>query len=324
VDFCKKHWDGEPAPHTVRDFISMILCNRDPENVFFFKRCVGGRRCHECGDLVLFHRKFPIDPTHPGLSDITVKWKRYEYVSMNPSSSSHVPSKRIDLLEDEIPISDFMDKFQSQIYKYIKHSHRSRWQALEFKHSREVFQPGTILSVVDFAENYTFAPQKEIQSEYYHSDQVTIFVHVLYRHAQASIDGTRDSTPQSRDVIKEYHFYVSDDREHDTLFVQHCFGLIYDSLKNNGVSFTEHWIWSDGCAGQIKSARSFYWLSHLHKETGIRHTWSFFETGHGKGEHDGAGACVKRALRRYQMSHSASRLKCSTEVVDWCTQNLGH
>ena len=97
----------------MRDFISMILCNRNPQNVFFNKRCVGGRRCHECGDLVLFHRKFPIDPTHPGLSDITVKWKRYEYVSMNPSSSSHVPSKRIDLLEDDIPISDFMDKFQS-------------------------------------------------------------------------------------------------------------------------------------------------------------------------------------------------------------------
>ena len=120
----------------MRDFISMILCNRNPENVFFIKRCVGGRRCHECGDLELFHRKFPIDPTHPGLSDITVKWKRYEYVSMNPSSSSHVPSKRIDLLEDEIPISEFMDKFQSQIYKYIKHSHRSRWKDLEFKHSR--------------------------------------------------------------------------------------------------------------------------------------------------------------------------------------------
>ena len=111
--------------------------------------CVGGRRCHECGDLALFHRNFLIGPTHPGLSDIIVKWKRYEYVSMIPSSSSHVPSKRIDLLEDDILISDFMDKFQSQIYKYIKHSHRSRWQALEFKHSREVFEPGTILSGVD-------------------------------------------------------------------------------------------------------------------------------------------------------------------------------
>jgi hypothetical protein len=33
---------------------------------------------------------------------------------------------------------------------------------------------------------------------------------------------------------------------------------------------------------------------------------------------------VKRALRRYQMSHGATRLKCSTEVVDWCTRHLGH
>ena len=78
---------------------------------------------------------------------------------------------------------------------------------------------------------------REIQTKYDHSDQVSIFVHVLYRHAQASIDG-RDNTPQSCDVIKEYHFYVSDDHEHDMLFVQHYFGLIYDSLKNNGVTFT--------------------------------------------------------------------------------------
>ena len=82
---------------------------------------------------------------------------------------------------------------------------------------------------------------------------MSIFVHVLYRHAQESIYG-RDNIPQSRDVIKEYHFYVSDDYEHDTLFVQHCFGLIYDSLKKNEVSFTEHWICSDGCARQFKSA----------------------------------------------------------------------
>ena len=70
---------------------------------------------------------------------------------------------------------------------------------------------------VYFAENYTFSPQRAIQSEYYHSDQVSIYVHVLYRHVEASIDG-RDSTPQSRDVIKEYHFYVSNDHEHDTFF----------------------------------------------------------------------------------------------------------
>jgi len=51
-------------------------------------------------------------------------------------------------------------------------------------------------------------------------------------------------------VIKEYHFYVSDDREHDTLLVQQYFGLIYDSFKKYGVSFIEHLVWSDGCARQ--------------------------------------------------------------------------
>ena len=93
------------------------------------------------------------------------------------------------MLEDDIPILDFMDKFQSHIYKYIKHSHRYSWKALEFKHSREVFEPRTILSVVEFVENYTFSPQREIQSDYYHSNQVSILKHVLYRHAQVSIDG---------------------------------------------------------------------------------------------------------------------------------------
>ena len=51
---------------------------------------------------------------------------------------------------------------------------------------------------------------------------------------------------------------------------------------------------------------------------------AFLKNRHRKGEHDGAGACMKWALWRYQMSHSASRLKCLAEVVDWCTQNLGH
>ena len=46
----------------------------------------------------------------------------------------------------------------NHIYKYIKQSHRPRWQAFEFKHSREVLELGTILSVVDLAENYKFAP----------------------------------------------------------------------------------------------------------------------------------------------------------------------
>ena len=150
-----------------------------------------------------------------------------------------------------------MKKFEKEIYKYIKHSHRARWQDLQFKKSRDVFPRGTIFFLVDFTENYKFEAQKEIQSEYYHSDQVSIFVQVLYRHAQQNVDDI-ESTNYNRHVIKEYHFYISDDHAHDTHYIQHCFDIIYGSLKTCGVVMNEHWIWLDGYAGKFKCPRSFF------------------------------------------------------------------
>ena len=96
--------------------------------------------------------------------------------------------------------------------------------------------------MVDFAENCTFEVQKEIQSEYYHSHQVSIFFHVLYRHAQQNVDDIENMN-DNRHVIKEYQFYISDDHTHDTCYVQHCFDIIYGSLKTCGVVMNEHWIW---------------------------------------------------------------------------------
>ena len=80
---------------------------------------------------------------------------------------------------------------------------------------KETFLIGTIISVVDFAENYTLQPQNETQSQYYNSIQIAIFVHITYRHAP-------DSAEDNRKIIREYHFYMSDDRSHSHEFVQHC------------------------------------------------------------------------------------------------------
>ena len=78
-------------------------------------------------------------------------------------------------------------------------------------------------------------------------------VHILHRHAEQNADHI-ERTSENQHVIKEYHFYISDDHTHDTYFVQHCFGNIYDSLKSRGIKFNEHWIWLDGCAGKFKAA----------------------------------------------------------------------
>jgi hypothetical protein len=66
-------------------------------------------------------------------SNITTNWKRYEYISSMTPHSSYVISKRIDLKVDKICVIDFLKKFEEEIYKYIKHSHRARLKDLQFK-----------------------------------------------------------------------------------------------------------------------------------------------------------------------------------------------
>ena len=66
----------------------------------------------------------------------------------------------------------------------------------------------------------------------------------------------------------------------------------------------QNWTWSDGCAGQLKNALIFQWLCSLHKNYKFPHMWNYFETGHGKEEHDGTGACVKTTLRREELKLS--------------------
>ena len=93
---------------------------------------------------------------------------------------------------------------------------------------RDTFPRGTILSVVDFAENYTLQPRNEIQSQYYHSKQVSLMVHITYRHGP-------NSREEKREIMKEYHLYVIDDRCHDFHYVHHCFIMFYDHLKGRNI-----------------------------------------------------------------------------------------
>ena len=66
---------------------------------------------------------------------------------------------------------------------------------------------------------------------------MSIIIHIRYLYlfilcidAELDVDGF-DSNENTREVIKEYHFYISDDRTHDTCFVEHCFGTLYKELS---------------------------------------------------------------------------------------------
>jgi len=95
----------------------------------------------------------------------------------------------LEYVEEELPIVIFMDKFKNLIQPYIRHTFFAKWHAQQFQTLRDNFPLRTIVSVVDFAKNYSFVHQKAIQSDYYFNKKVTIMVHVFYRNAQLDLDG---------------------------------------------------------------------------------------------------------------------------------------
>jgi hypothetical protein len=118
-----------------------------------------------------------------------------------------------------------------------------------------------------------------------------MMVHIKYIHGS-------DINEEKIVILKEYHFYISDYYCHDLSYVQHCFQLFYNHLKEKNIQMDQHWIWEYGCVGELKHAHVFQWLCMLHKKLKVPHIWNYFEHGHGKGEHYGVGTCIKRSLHR--------------------------
>ena len=139
----------------------------------------------------------------------------------------------------------------------MRHQHTARWQDSKFKRSLLKLQPGEVFSLIDFAENYSFKGQDEIQSMHWYNFQITILVHIMYT---LNVD-YNPCDPSSKRLKTEYFYYVSDDPKHDSLFVQHCLTLHWSMLRGWGKTPVRHTVWSDGCAAQFKGATAWFYVA---------------------------------------------------------------
>ncbi len=136
------------------------------------------------------------------------------------------------------------------------HNYIARWQDVHFKKAMSNVSNDMVISCIDFSKNYTMKIQNEIQNMHWHNFQVNILVHINY-----CLNPKYNPTKPSSKVLKEVHYYVFDDNNHDNLFVQHAFGLHWDFLQVRGCFPSLHMVWSDGCSGQFKSTRAWYFVS---------------------------------------------------------------
>ncbi len=131
-----------------------------------------------------------------------------------------------------------------QLGDFIVHNYVSQWQEKEFKNYLQYIPKDVVLSCIDFSDNYVFIVQNEIQYMHWLSFHITILVHIMYRWNKDF-----DLVELGCIILKEIHYYIFYEKEHDTLFVQHAFRLQWLIMKERGCFLQHHVVWFDGCAG---------------------------------------------------------------------------
>jgi hypothetical protein len=123
-----------------------------------------------------------------------------------------------------------------------------------------------------------------------------ILVHITYR-----VQVNRESGENR--VIKEGHFYISDDKSHDTLFMHHCLIEHWKWLADRGFKPREHIVFLDGTSSQFKNCRGLYFVARYPDVTeGCQMRWEFFGMGHGKGKPFGALAFSCTSFLSFRIS----------------------
>jgi hypothetical protein len=143
----------------------------------------------------------------------------------------------------------FLAKLKDDMTAFLKHEFTTKWQAQQFKLCLETFCTEEVVVLMDYSENVPIEYFEEVQSLHWVTSAITLLVFVVYYHAA-------DSTPSSRNIVKEYHYFASDDLDKDSEFTHtaiHGFVENMEARKLWKGSITHMIIWSDGCAAQFKS-----------------------------------------------------------------------
>jgi hypothetical protein len=139
------------------------------------------------------------------------------------------------------------------------------------------FPTNTMVSIVDFIENYSFEVRNKVQSTHWHIYQISILVHIYFCH-----NPTPDLYDEKSQILTEHHFYVYDNRKHDYKFVQHYFKLHWQYMSDREYAPQWHWVWNDGCVIEFKSNKPWFFVPRYPSMIkGCKQLWNFFGNGHG-------------------------------------------
>ena len=277
---------------TYKDLISKIVC--DPlSNECMIHRCV---QCPGTDALKAF------------LDDALKDMDLEEEFHFNQWESVD----RTTLITRTVSVEDYKDLVVESIDNLTAHSYIAKSQAKYLKKLKTELRDDECIVLGDFAENYEFVIQDEIQSYHWAKDSCTLHPIVVYFKAQGE-----------EDIQHKSFCYMSDDRIHDTCFVYQIQKLLTEYIKVNLPAISKLYYFSDGCGSQYKNYKNFLNLCNHSNDFGFEAEWVFFATSHGKSPCDGIGGTVKRTTAKASLQRASNnQILDVNSMYDFCVEQI--
>jgi len=216
---------------------------------------------------------------------------------------------RIIRVEEEP--AEFIDNFMSRYLMFVDHNDRANHQYVQQRRCKQNLKPGECMVQVDFIQNYACLVQNAAQSSFFDQTQVTVHASVIYYREE-----------ENGELLHKSFVHASPVNTHNAAMVCAILDKLWtedfrEEKERLGIH-TVHY-YSDSPFSQYRNKWIFDFVTKHEERYGIKATWDYFETGHGKGPCDGVGGSVKRLADDAQKM--GIRIQNAEDFVKWAQES---
>jgi hypothetical protein len=149
------------------------VCSKNEFDEWHKWKCLFGN-CSRFGVDVL-----PLCPKEvTGSNFVLVQWRRFALETTMSKVSKAL--KKLTLVYKTTSSNEFVDYMKPKLQHFVRHNFVAMWENKHFKKCIKHFLANIVVSMVEFANNYSFEVQNEVQNMHWHTYQVSIIVHICF------------------------------------------------------------------------------------------------------------------------------------------------
>ena len=321
-DFVNPH--GEERHSRASLAAASMMCAPTEEHGLPKWSCVL-RKCGDCGPLVNHDIEIDISDAAPIIEFNTYLKQGYCSIhgvlptrslichACDTSTDTDTVRGKVTFRKKLFKLEKKIGEFHSEYYlpsieKLVYH--RSYYKILGKNNvasiRQEAFQssPGSIATRSDYAEKFSFAPDGQLQGEYFSNNRSLSMEGCCLDHFKSPLQIINMQSPdvayvpEDQDVQRVFHSHFSDMSKQNAATTTKHLQSMLDCLFTNGQMVRGGTMYdtTDGCACQYRCSKAFFLLSVIAAGRRIIIDRAIDAPGHGKGVVDGMNAIDKGYL----------------------------